>query len=359
MSDQSIPLKGLVVEFNLPSRALFHDWVRRETTSEVRVSEIVELLPENIFRELDTIRRQFYKRVEPLIISAYTLKLLPVKDLPKLRAAVVHTRKRLKTLDRAIIKATKTDYFKKATQYYREQSNKDPKTAFLTEGRFRVSMIPLRLNALAWDTFLTDELKQKRAALSARYRKEKKRLANQLDDTQTKLTTLQQEVATTREELIKNYGDLNLPVDLATMKIEKTELTQIVKNLEYRKMEIERKIKRLDQNRRYESRQWRTTTNWAIRQTEKTHDAIRFDVQKLWRSHYQQLIQDAKDTYEMDARYHKQRFTRIREKIDQLCDRIWSVQQSHALISQLRALEGLVVMAANGSNIQKQLEVIK
>jgi len=350
-------MKGLVVDWQMPSRALFQDWLRLENGSDVRIREVVELLPEEIFRELDTIRRTFYKRVERLVIHAYSLKLLPIEDLPKLKAAIEHARKRLKQLDRQIKQATKTEYFKKATEYYRQTANKDPRRIFTTEGRFTVLMMPLQINALVWEQFLTDEMKQKRAALRARYRQEKKQLENQLGDIKQSLASARNDLERAEVDVAEAYEGIMVPMDLAKMKIEKKEIEGKIKDLKSQERNLQNKINRLNLNRREENRQWRTAANWAVRETEKTQDAIRFDVQKLWRSQLEQLIRDAIDTYEMEPRFYKQRFSRLKRSAEQVLERIWSVQPGNKLIPKYEDVSGLLALAVDGQNIKSQLEV--
>jgi hypothetical protein len=357
MSHPSIPLKGLVVDWKLPSRALFREWVNVEdNTIDINYSEVIETFPQDIFRELETIRRTFYKRVHPIIMYAYTLKLLSVDDLPKFHDAVEATRKRLEQFDKTVEHATNSDYYKAARQYLNEKHGRGPKIIINTSKRFSVMLMPFRLDSLVWDQFLTDEMKAKKAALSAQFRQSKKQLTEALAKIENQLQAIEVEKSNAKAELIEAYGNANLPFDVATLKIERQDLTQQVKDLEYKKKDIQRQINRLDQNRKQENRRWRRTSNWTIRQAEKTQDEIHFDLFRAWREIKEQLKHDGIDTYDMDPRFHTQRFIRLRDTAITAKERIYTVQPAHSSIRGFTTLIELFTKAIEGHNIKKELE---
>ena len=74
----------------------------------------------------------------------------------------------------------------------------------------------------------TEEMKTKRTYLRNRYRREKKRLEDRLDTIKQTMASAQNDLDRAEYEVKKAYEGITVPVDVATMKIEKKELQMVM-----------------------------------------------------------------------------------------------------------------------------------
>lgn len=358
-------LKGLVVDWTLPSHATLQDWLRQDNP-EIRIREVVDLFPEEIFRELETTRRGFYRQVHRHIIPAYSLKLLPFEDLPKIQKAIEETREKLATLDNMIEDAMNSKYHKRASEYYKNTSGLNPKAVSNLSNRFFVTMIPLRLDAYAWDELLTDEMKDQKKRLMARYERERSDLQGKLKDIRKKIQDAK-EILNVKKEDIKNaekdleeaYEPMKIPVDVATLRIEKKELNDRIKDLKYLEKDLTRKINRLEQKKSNTDQNFERSYAFARRETEQTEKAISYDVQKLWTDTLEDLVRKSIDAYELPttgSKTKKTSWTSMKEIAEKTLERIWSVQPTSKLIPKYEKFMGLINEALEGKEVKEALE---
>jgi len=178
---EPILIQGLVVDWNLPSKGLLVDWLSK-VVEDVRLKEVVELFPKEIFDELETIRRTFYYRVEKLTIPAYSLKLLPVEALPEFQEAVEDTRRRFQELDKKIKAALESEYAKKAMEYYVRVAERRPRVVESISNRFQVFLMPLKIDRVLWNEFLNDYMKEDMERIKQNFTRMKEEFENQLSE---------------------------------------------------------------------------------------------------------------------------------------------------------------------------------
>lgn len=349
-----IPLKGLVVNWSLPSRATLQDWLRLDHP-EIRIREVVELFPEEVFKELDTIRRGFYRAVERLIVPAYTLKLLPIDSLPKLHDAIDKTRVRLKGLDVMIEEAAKSEYFAKAKKYYEETAGQSPRITSEVAGRFSVMMIPLRLDPIVWDEFLTEEMKVQQERMDRRFDDDKafydKRLEGLKAELESQVKVLevkQADVAAAEAEVEEAFGGVTASVDIVALRAQRAELQEAVKGLKAQVREGQRSLERIQRDRKESTQNFQRSARWARRETEATERAMTFDVKKLWMDTLEGLAKKAVESFELSDKKRRKVLATTLETAQATVDRIYSLQPGSFLIKSYERLIEALGQALSG-----------
>jgi len=337
-NEESIALRGLVVDWNLPSKAILVDWLKQEI-DEVRLKEVVELFPKEIFDELETIRRTFYYNLEKLTIPAYSLKLLPVDGLPKFQQVIEATRKRLEKLDEKIQEALASEYTKRATEFYQKRADRRARLIERISHRFQIFMMPLRLDRVLWDEFLSESMKRELDRIHKSYERERASLQDQLkairsriDQTVKELEARKRELAQAEAEVEKAYEGVKLPIDIALLRIQKSELTSRVKNLKAKARELQLKIQRLEREQRERESGISRATLWARRQTEQTDRRIRFDTRRVWEQEIEDLVREALDSLEEVPKIRDRVLRKLERSAKKSLDRIYSVMPTSRLI---------------------------
>jgi len=326
LGEEPVILKGLVVDWSLPSKAALQDWLGRETQEGVRVREVVELLPIEVFQELDALRRSFDRRAEDIIVRAYSLKILPLKDLPEFQALIDSTRERLGKLDIMIEEALKSRYTALAAKYYEETADRTPKKVGKVSGRFGVLMMPLRIDPLVWDEYLSEELKAQVEKAEADYKAAKETLDSQLGEVRGELERTRKDLEASKAEVEKATEGVSLPFDVATMRIQRKELESRVKDLQAQERELQRRVERLQRERSDESRSVQASTAWAQERTRETERAISFDVRQLWATTLQELAKKALDALDLEEAKRKRPLETVERHARETLERIWSLQ---------------------------------
>lgn len=337
--EQSIPLQGIVVDWQLPSKASLQDWLRKETEDDIRIREIVELLPKEVFQELEATRRNFYRNAERIIIRAYSLKLLPTEALPDFQELIEKTKKRLEALDVKIKKAIESEYHKKAVKYFEAVSRDTARRMGSVSGRMYVVMLPLRIDSILWDTFLTDEMKKEQDRQDKQFEKRQTQLnkrltdiVNSIEDSQGQLEGYQRDIDDAEKVVEKAYESMTVPVDVATLKVERKKLNSQVRTLRAQERELRGKLDRLQRDRQTSQANYENATRWARRQQEETERTIRFDTRRLWADTLEQLAKDVLDALESnDMKLIKKTLSRVKQSAETTLSRIWSVQPGSML----------------------------
>lgn len=362
--EANVVLKGFVLSWSIPSRAYLQDWLRLETEEEVRVREVVELFPEDIFRELAAIRRNFYKVAEGLVLPAYGIKLLPTEGLPKLKELIAKTSKRLQELDTRIEEALKSDYHEKAVDYYTETAEASPKKVSKISGRFGVSMIPLRIDAFTWDTFLTDEMKRQLDSIDYEYKRRREineqSMAEMRDERrliEAKLKDAETMIENAESEVAKAYEPMTLPVDVTTMRVQKKELEAKIKEMKKQETKLQRKINRLQTDQVNDRQSFQRSARWARDMTEETRKQVSFDVKRLWTQNLQDLVKRAIDTFDLSKKRQIKSLKYVKTSAEETQRRIWSLQPDSNLVKKYEKFLGLVVRAINGEPVKEEFEV--
>jgi len=359
---ESMIMKGMVINWNLPSKATLQDWLRVDNP-EIRIREIVELFPEEIFRDLEAIRRDFYRKVMRLVLPAYGLKLLPFEDLPKVKDAIEHTKKSLIELDKKIKKALKSDYYEKATNYYHEVAGQKPREFRGLAHRFTTMMMPLRLDPFVWDEFLSNELQKQKDRLKQRYQTQRisldknlERIQKEVNEANIMLNVKMKDIKEADKVLDEIYEPVKIPVDVATLKIERQELKDRIKELKYQERDLKRKLEKLERSKQNSNQNFGRAYTWAREETEKTDKAIKFDVKRLWASNLEELVRSALESLELEGKAKKKKLENLKADADKTLERIWSIQPKSRLIAKYEKFISLIVKALEGSTIKKDLE---
>jgi len=360
---EAMILKGLVVNWTLPSKATLQDWLKQDNP-DIRIREIVELFPEEIFKDLEAIRRGFYRHVQMLVLPAYSLKLLPFDSLPKIQITIENTRENLKVLDKKIEEALNSDYYKKASQYYKNTSGLNPKSVSNLSERFTVMMIPLRLDSFVWEDFLTEEMEKQKKRITEVYNRDKAVLESSLlsihkkiSDAQKTLDVKQKDILKADEVLDEIYEPVKLPVDVATLRIEKKELQNEIKDLRYIEKRLKRERDKLESQKRNNFQNLDGARTWARQETKNTEKAISFDVKKLWNTTLEDLIRKSVDSLEaLKIPILLKALETIKEAAEDTLERIWSVQPTSKLIPKYEKFIGILVEALNGKDVKASLE---
>ncbi|MFQ6076645.1 MAG: hypothetical protein ACE5Z5_11015 [Candidatus Bathyarchaeia archaeon] len=358
-AEESISLRGLVVDWNLPSKAILVDWLK-QTVEEVRVKEVVELFPKEIFDELETIRRTFYYNLEKLTIPAYSLKLLPVEALPKFQGVIKTTRARLQKLDHDIQAALESEYTKKATKYYTQHADRRARLVESISHRFQVFMMPLRLDRILWDEFLSESMQKELERIRERYERERTSLEAQLESIREQIESAVKELEARRKDLAdaeaeveKVYEGVKIPYDIALLRVQKSELQGKVKDLKARARELQMKIQRLEREQREREAGFGRATVWARRQTEETQRRIRFDTRRVWEQEIEDFVREALDSLEETPKVRDRILRKLERAAKASLDRIYSVMPTSRLVKAYEkfitavkeALEGKIELA--------------
>jgi len=290
--DQFVSLNGFVVDYSLPSRTVLVDWIRKEV-DEVRLKEVVELFPKEIFDELEAIRRLFYYKLVALTVPAYTLKILPFDALAKFQGAIEQAKKRLKALDVMIVKAIETTYSKKARSYYQEAGNGKPRIVNNISHRFTVSVMPLQIDRFVWREFLDESLEKQLDAIHRKYDARKQELKEEIEGIQAKIFVAQADLKRSKQDVAKAYEGLTVPMDLATMKIEWKELKGQINDLKYSIQKLKQQINRLELKKSRDVASFERSSRWVRSQTEETEKRITFDTKKLYQDQLEKMVRDA------------------------------------------------------------------
>jgi len=352
--DEAITLQGFVVDWNLPSKAVLVDWLRQEV-DEVRLKEVVELFPKEVFDELETIRRTFYYQLEKLTIPAYSLKLLPVDALPKFQEVIETTRKRLERLDEKIQEALRSDYHRKATEFYARRAERRARVIDRISGRFNVFMMPLRLDRVLWDEFLSESMKRELDRIRERYEHERSTLQGKLEAIQERikqavreLEARKRDLAEAEAEVEKAYEGVKLPVDIALLRVQKKELAGKVKDLKAKARELQLKIQRLEREQREREANMGRATVWARRQTEETERRIRFDARRVWEQEIEGLVREALDALEEIPKIRDRVLRKLERVAKRSLDRIYSVMPTSRLIKTYENFIAVIKIALEG-----------
>lgn len=345
-NEKIISLRGMVVDYSMPSRAVLVDWLKKEI-NDVRLKEVVELFPKEIFNELETIRRQFYYRMEVLTVPAYSLKILPMDALPKFQKVIQQTKKRFEKLDEEIKKALKDRYTKKAIDYYQDHGSKARIVSSISH-RFSVLMMPFRIDALIWQEFLDESLQRQLDAIHKRYENRKKDLENNLEKIQGQLDETKKDLERSSDDVAKAYEGMTLPVDVATLRIERKELQGKVKGLKYQMKKLQREINSLEWKKKDEVTTYQSSSRWAYRQTQETEKRISFDATKLYQDQLENMVRNALETFDLDAKNRNRTLTNYVEAAKKTWDRIMSLMPTSRLgtlyeksiIAMKKALDG-------------------
>lgn len=353
--NEPVLLQGLVVEWTLPSRESLVDWIR-STVEDVRVKEVVELFPKEIFDELESIRRSFYYKVEKLCIPAYSLKILPIEALPKFQEAVEEVRKALKGLDEKIKAAMKDEYTKKAVSYFVQKAEAKPRMVEGISGRFNVSMMPLRVDRLVWTEFLNDTLKKDLDRLNQIYQEEKARLFDelsqirqQIEEAQKELEGKKSELAEAEEAVKQAYEPIAAPVDVALLRTEKAELESKIKSLRARARELEMRVQQLEREQQERQSRIASAYTWARQQTEQTERRIRFDAYAVFRQQLNELIAEALRVLEEDEKVRARELKRLITVTRNAMERVRSVMPASRMADYYERLLIAVKEGADGN----------
>lgn len=176
--EEVITLSGLVVDWDIPSRSALMDWFRRGV-EDVRVKEVVELFPEEVCARLETARRWFYSEVEKLTIQAYSLHILPLSRLAEFQDTVERMRRRLREVDAMMKQALDDAYTKRAVEYFLREGQRKPRIVESVSERFRVTLMPLRIDRQAWLEQLDGQLKEELRRLEEYYAKRMEELEDE------------------------------------------------------------------------------------------------------------------------------------------------------------------------------------
>lgn len=336
--EESIALRGLVVDWNLPSKAILVDWLK-QTVDEVRLKEVVELFPKEVFDELEAIRRTFYYNLEKLTIPAYSLKLLPVDALPKFQKVIENTRNRLEKLDQEIQAALGSEYHKRATDFYAKRAERRARIIERISHRFEVFMMPLRLDRILWDEFLDESMQKELERIHERYERERKSLQEQqgsireqIDLTVKELEARRRDLAEAEAEVEKAYEGVKVPYDLALLKVQKSELQSRVKDLKAKARQLQMKIQSLEREQRERESGFGRAQAWARRQTEETERRIRFDTRRVWEQEIEDFVREALDSLEEIPKMRDRTLRKLERAAKTSLDRIYSVMPTSRLI---------------------------
>lgn len=353
---ESMITRGLVVNCSLPSRSILQDGIRKQE-GEVRYAEIIDLFPQEIFTELETIRRFFYRKLEGMVLPAYSIKLLPFDELPKFKQVIEKTKAALIVLDAKVEAALQSAYHKKATKFFKKTSNgHKPRTFTELSKRMQVSMMPLRLDPFVWQQFLTEEMQNQEARIKARYTAQKERLDADLKQTREAYRTALKDLQKANEDLDTAYETQTVPLNLATMKIELKEIKDRIKDLTYQEKDLKRKLNRLNQNRERETSSRREAYVWATERTEETEKAIAFDVKKLWADQLEDLVRRSLEAYEVPKQLNT-RLQKILKAAEELQERIITVKPGSVLVNKLINFINIISLGLEGKAIKEKLEV--
>ncbi len=338
--EEAFIMKGLVVEWTLPSKATLVDWIS-EVVEDVRVKEVVELFPKEIFVALENIRRVFYYKVEKLTVPAYSLKILPAEALPRFQEAVEETRKALEKLDAQIQDALKSEYTQKAISYYLRKAEAKPRIVESLSKRFQVFMIPLKIDRVLWTEFLDEtmraEMERARGAYMEEKRKLEEELANirrEIDEAGKVLEERRKELAEAEEQVAKAYEGVTLPFDLALLRTQKAELEAKVKDLRAKARDLELKIQRLEREQREREERYSSAAVWARQQTENTERRMRFDAYAVLNQQLRDLIDEGlRVMEEEDASVRKRELKRLEKVSRAALERVRSIMPGSRMAS--------------------------
>lgn len=348
-------MHGLVVQWSLPSRSTLVDWIS-ETVEGVRVKEVVELFPKDVFDDLENIRRTFYYRVEKLTIPAYSLRILPAEALPKFQEVVEETRAALKRLDERIAEALKSDYTQKAVGYFMRKAEAKPRIVEGVSGRFNVLMMPLRIDRVLWDEFLNETMKRELERAKTTYEAERARLEEMLasvrreiDEALRELEVKRRELMEAEEEVARAYEGVKAPFDVALLRTEKAELESKVKDLKAKARELELKIQRLEREQREREQSFASARVWAGQQTEQTERRIRFDAWAVLNQQLRELVEEGLRTIEEPSNVRAREFKRLENVARNAMERVRSVMPASRTAEYYERVYNAIREGASGN----------
>ncbi|MEM2779230.1 MAG: hypothetical protein QXH00_11135 [Candidatus Jordarchaeales archaeon] len=360
-------MQGLVVEWSLPSKSSLVDWIS-ETVEDVRVKEVVELFPKEIFDELENIRRTFYYRVEKLTIPAYSLKILPAEALPKFKEVVEETRAALVRLDEKIKEALKSEYTQKAVSYFTRKAEGKPRLVEGVSGRFNIFMMPLRVDRVLWDEFLNETMRREMERAREAYISEKARLEDELkavkaeiEEQRRRLEAARRELEEAEAEVAKAYEGVTAPVDVALLRVQKAELEAKVKDLRAKARDLELKVQRLEREHREREANFNSARIWAGRQTEQTERRVRFDAWAVLNQQLRELVEEGLRVLDEPSNIRLREFKRLENVARNAMERVRSVMPASRMAEYYERLFIAMKEGASGrcDEAKKQLEAIR
>jgi hypothetical protein len=365
-SDEQIILSGLVVDWTLPSRSALVDWIS-QNVEDVRVKELVELFPKEVFDELENLRRIFYYRLQDLTIPAFGLRILPMSSLPKFQKVVELTKQALEQLDEKIREALKSEYTQKAIEYYIRMAESKPRLVDGISKRFTVALIPLRIDKLFWDEFLNEQMQREMARIREQYDKEKKKLEEQLDSirqelelSSKRLEGARRDLADAEAEVEKAYEGVKAPVDVALLRVEKSELENKVRELRAKATDLQHKIQQLEREQRERESGVTSARVWAGQQTEETSRRLTFDAYAILTQQLRDLIDDVLRVLEEKTAPAKE-LERLKTVAQQAMERARSLMPGSTLANTYETVYVSITDALQGNveNATSQLEQIR
>jgi len=363
---EAVVIRGLIVDVNLPSRDVLTDWTRF-MDEDVRLKEVVELFPEEIYKTLESIRRGFYYHLERLTIPAYTLKVLPFSSLPAFQRIVEETRARFNKLDEMIIRSLESAYTKRAVEYFKTKWESKPRLTSRVSNRFRVSLIPLKLDRILWDEFLNETMKKELERIRRSYETRKQILEKKLSNVKeqikrgtAEMERLKSELKMAREEVDKAYEERRLPYDVGMLKLEKADLKKKITNLRAKARELQDKIIRLEREREARETRFANAIGWTQRETRETEKRIRIDASRLWQEDLEALIGDALNALEEQEPIRSRELRKLERNARTSLERLGSAMPGSTLITSYEKFLIAVKDAQEGKikQAKKALEVL-
>lgn len=296
--NQVLELSGLVVEFDLPSKAALEDWLRREEGG-LRLREVVELYPREIFKELEAIRRYFYLKLGEITVPCYSLRLLPMSNVEALRQLVERTRRELEELDRKIEGAVEDAYTRRAVEYFMAKG-KRPRLGPQLASRFSVSLMPLRISRSAWEELLDSQLREELARMEEEARRRREALEGKVKEVEWELRNSEERLRQLeeRERQLKAQLEEMLEAPMAEERLkelqrQRRDLEAEVEYLESQRKELSWQVERL--NRELEARRSSMVqaAGWAREAARQTAEKVSFDAAKLMIGELRSLAEEA------------------------------------------------------------------